>query len=88
MNRLMWCLVVIGLVLSCDRDNRSQANEAPPAFHYVEGSCEDCAIRTSVYHDDKRNTTCWTAQSTYSGEPVAMTCIPDWQLSPPKQKGE
>ena len=36
--------------------------------------------RLIVLHDDERNVTCWILSSDNGG---GISCIPDWQLTPP-----
>jgi hypothetical protein len=78
-------LLAIGLVLfACDQPHASADVYHAPGFHVVEGDHRH--DYEGVMHDGERNVTCWFAQRNVDGTypAVALSCIPDWQLSPPK----
>jgi len=78
-------VLVIGLVLlSCDQPRAHADVYRAPGFHVVEGD-NDHGYE-GVMHDGERNVTCWFAQRNVMGTypAVALSCMPDWQLTPPK----
>lgn len=68
---MMKKLLLLCLLVGCSNASAEPHNN----FRVVEGNGGDY-----VYHDDKRQTTCWSIRGSYE---LSISCIPDWQLKPP-----
>jgi len=76
------------LAMSCDSDKaRAGAPEMPPVFQLVDRQELPEAWGMSVFHDDRRQVTCWLYKGgTVSSPSAGLSCIPDRDLRPlPKE---
>ena len=83
-------VLVIIVVSGCvtEQESRIQRYEQPQdeqRFTVVDAKEHFLSAKekVTVIHDNKENVTCWMFRG-YGEEGVSISCIPDWQLTPPQ----